>query len=111
MLERVKQLSTVGLLECVNACLRREASWLLWVMTPYNLVEVHGCFGGMYCHHIQDRRVNKGFICLLRGGCLVYSSVLKMEAVYSPETSMKFYQTTRHHKPHIVLNIVTDVRT
>jgi hypothetical protein len=34
-----------------------------------------------------------------QSACLTYSSILKMEAVHSSETSVNFYRTTRRHTP------------
>jgi hypothetical protein len=42
--------------------------------------------------------------------CMAYSSIMKMEAVRSFETSMNFYRTTRRHITEIPLFIVTAVR-
>jgi hypothetical protein len=105
----------------LNVYLRRELvdiCWykmskitVFWFVTPCSLVKVCGCFGGTYCLHIQDRRVRKGFTCcLLRDGCLIYSSNLKMEAVYSSETSANFYQSpnsTLHS--HCCENLNSDI--
>jgi hypothetical protein len=35
----------------------------------------------------------------LRSACFTYSSSLKLEAIRSSETSVNFYQTSRHHIP------------
>jgi hypothetical protein len=38
-------------------------------------------------------------VCILLVACLAYFSTLKMDAVYSSEMSVNFYQTTWHHIP------------
>jgi hypothetical protein len=52
-----------------------------------------------------DESINKAtssaesFSCFLLVACLAYSSILRMEAVHSFETSVNFYRNTRRHIP------------
>jgi hypothetical protein len=63
-----------------------------WDMTPCRSTEVCRCFGWTYCLHLQGRRVSKV-------ASDAYTSIPKMEAVRSSETSEIFYRTTRCHIP------------
>jgi hypothetical protein len=68
----------------------------------YRSVKVNRYFGGIYCVHFQTKRVAT---CLMLVYCLVYSSILKMEAVRSSETSLEFYRTTqRYNKEYHTLH-------
>jgi hypothetical protein len=87
---------------------------IFWGAIPCILVAVYRVFGGTYCLHLQDRRISQARItrkkhvwtlldgktsCLLLANCLVYSLVLKMEAIYSSGMSGKLYRTIRRHFP------------
>jgi hypothetical protein len=61
-------------------------------VTPCNQVQVYQGFRENYCHHLQVKsfpkeKRKKQFV-------LGFSSALKMGKFLSPETSIKFYQTT-----------------
>lgn len=53
---------------------------IFWDLTPYDLARVL----------LLDA-------CSLLASCLAHSWLLKMEALYSSETNVDFYQTTRYH--------------
>jgi hypothetical protein len=61
--------------------------------TPCGLVEVYQRFGGMYCLHLQDRRLSQKntsritLIAFCSSPCPAYSWTLWTEAVGSSETS------------------------
>jgi hypothetical protein len=65
---------------------------VLWDVSVLSLVEIHRRFGGTYLLLLQD-------ISLPLASCLVYSSTLKMEAVYYFEAPVNVYLTTRRHIP------------
>jgi hypothetical protein len=70
-------------------------SIIFWVMTPCSLFSCNRRFGGIYRLHLQGRRNNSASkqVCLLAEPV---SSTLKMEAIYSSETSVATQQTIRH---------------
>jgi hypothetical protein len=71
-------------------------------VTPCTAVEIYHTFGGTYCLHLHSLRVNIASIneeAVSRASFLLiifltHSSILKMEAVCSSETSANFYRTT-----------------
>jgi hypothetical protein len=88
--------------------LRFSQRWLkssvLWVGTPCSLVEVYWHFGGTHRFHSQDLGVNQArsqeqqlAACTLLVSRLAYTSTLKMEAIYSSETSVNFYRITQRY--------------
>jgi hypothetical protein len=54
---------------------------IFWDVKSCTLIKIHGCFRGMHCLHLQDRR---------------HSSNLKIQAAHYSETSVYFYQTIQH---------------
>jgi hypothetical protein len=65
----------------------------IWDGTPWSSSEGYQRFGGVYFLHFQDRRAE---LLLMLGFLLVssltYTPILKIGAVCSSETSVKFYQ-------------------
>jgi hypothetical protein len=68
-------------------------------VTPFSAVEIYHTFGGTYCLHLHSLRINTAstneeavswtsFLIIM---LLTYYSILKMEAVFSSETSANFY--------------------
>jgi hypothetical protein len=80
-------------------------SIIFWDITPGSPLNVNSRFGGTYRLHLQGRR-NK-FSKKLAGGNLLacwffaelISSIVKMEAICSTETSVDTQRTTRRHIP------------
>jgi hypothetical protein len=60
---------------------------VVWDVAPYSLVDVYRRFRGTCCFHHQGGNVYQTFIALM------------MEAASTSETSVNFYQTTRHNNP------------
>lgn len=73
----LKRTETVIWCHTIKCTLTKEIT-VVWNATPYILAEIYRRFGEAY-FRIDD------------------CSVLKMEATCSSETSVVFYQTTRHH--------------
>jgi hypothetical protein len=61
-------------------------SLIIWNMTPCNLFSCNRRFGGKYGLHLQILAE-------------MISSTLKMEAIFSSETSVATQQTTLRHIP------------
>jgi hypothetical protein len=64
--------------------------------TPRSLVGVYRIFEGAYCFLLQDQRVSQSSTRQVNTSvtcCLAHSSILKMEAVHSSETSVILYTT------------------
>jgi hypothetical protein len=58
----------------------------------------------LYCALFYGNCKTLLFTCFLVTSCLAYSLTLKMEAIYSFETSVNIYQTTQHYMAiHITL--------
>jgi hypothetical protein len=57
-------------------------STVSWGVTPCSLVEVHQCFWGMYCLHLQDQRVGHA---------------INQQDVSSKQSTLLWYQTTWSH--------------
>jgi hypothetical protein len=60
------------------------AGVILWDIKPCSLLKVNRRFGGTYRLHIQGQKISGKQDLVF---CSVYSSTLKMEAIYSSETS------------------------
>jgi hypothetical protein len=71
---------------------RNLKSIIFWDMTPCSLLSSNRRLGGTYRLHLQDRRT---LLVLAK----IISSTLKMEAIYSSETSVATQQTTRRLIP------------
>jgi hypothetical protein len=87
------------------------SQWWLWRVfasgdiTPCSRLKVNRCFGEICPLHLQCRRINQArnqdetafdtFFTLI--SCFAYSSRLKIEAIYSSETSANFQRTMRHY--------------
>jgi hypothetical protein len=70
-----------------------EALWsftIFWDITPCKPLKVNRRFGG------AELRLSPDFTLV---SCSAYSSILKMEAICSSETSIAFQRTTRRHIP------------
>jgi hypothetical protein len=61
---------------------------ILWDIMLCSLLKVNRPFGGICRLHLQGRRISSA--CFLLISFLAYSSVLKMEAARSSETSVDF---------------------
>jgi hypothetical protein len=93
--------------QCLNQLLYRVyllKSTLVSDVTPCIPVEFHRRFGGTYCLSFHGRRIPQASsknidIKQSLAVILVYFSALKMEAIRSSETSVKFYRTARRHMP------------
>jgi hypothetical protein len=70
---------------------------IFWDITPCSPLNVNRRFGETYHLHLQGRRLLD--TCFYAGSCLVYSSTLKMEALFSSETSIDIERTTRRYIP------------
>jgi hypothetical protein len=87
-------------------------SAVFWDATLRTLVELRHCFGGIYWHYFQRRRVCKetrqqeSWACLQLPmiSCFDYSSILKMEVIYSSETlvclQIAWHQSPEELSPH-----------
>jgi hypothetical protein len=63
-------------------------------VTPCSLSELCWFFGATYYLHLRNRIVSRKKR-TAKCACLSYSAALKMETLWSSETSIHFYQTTR----------------
>jgi hypothetical protein len=76
-------------------------SSIFWDITPYSSFKVNRRFGKTCSFHLQGRRIAS--LCLPPAfaliSCVAYSSILKMEAICSSETSVYFQRTTRRYIP------------
>jgi hypothetical protein len=76
---------------------------IFWDITPCNPLEVNRRFGEIYCLHFQRWRINRTRhqheSRWQEVSCSAYSSILKMEAIYSSETSIDFQRTTWRYIP------------
>jgi hypothetical protein len=69
----------------------------LWDVIPYSRIELRPHFGGIYCLHLQSRRIS-----LLRTCCQVArltSRPCRQGLNVSKKKSMNVYKTTRRHIP------------
>jgi hypothetical protein len=66
-------------------------------ITPCSLLKVNRHFGGTYRLHLQDQQSLPPAFML--ASCSAYSSTLKMEAIYSSETSVDFQRIIRRYIP------------
>jgi hypothetical protein len=76
-------------------------SAISWDETPYSSLKVNQRFGGTYGLPLHDRRIGRAgkqresnFTLVF---CSSYPSILKMEAIYSSETSIGFKRTTQRY--------------
>jgi hypothetical protein len=101
-----------------------EISYLhdIWDITSCSPLKVNRRFGGTYRLHLQSRRISRARdqresrwqaqeqsasrnfgLCLPPAftlvSCSAYSSTLKLEAIYSSESSVDFQRTTRRYMP------------
>jgi hypothetical protein len=76
-------------------------SIILWDITPCSPLEVSRRFGGTYRLYLQGRRISRARNQSEAGRKLwsVYSLTLKMEGIYSAETTFDFQRTTRCYIP------------
>jgi hypothetical protein len=82
-------------------------SFVFWDITPCSLLKARWYFGGTFTLHLQGRRINQSRnrhesrltnrVSSIIVTCLTYSLTLKMEAIYSSETSVDCQQATRHY--------------
>jgi hypothetical protein len=83
-------------------------SSVLWDIRPCSPLKVNRYFGGTCRFHLQSRRISQErngreagskqrYFTLL--SCLTYSSILKMKATCSSETSVDIQRTTRRYIP------------
>jgi hypothetical protein len=49
-----------------------------WGVTLCSLVDVHRCWGGTHCLHVEGQRVSKKWVCFLLATGFAYSLILKM---------------------------------
>lgn len=81
-----------------------------WNMTPGRLVNITRQFGGTCCHHLMDWRVsqssNSDAASFLLVSCLALSTAMKLELIYSSETSVNFYRTMSQKREFITSVIV-----
>jgi hypothetical protein len=67
---------------------------------PYSPLEVNRRFRRTYRLHVHGRRISRAVLgCILRADFLAYSSILKMEATCSSETSPDIQRTVRCYGP------------
>jgi hypothetical protein len=71
-------------------------SSIIWDITPCSLLKVYRRFGGICRLHLQGQVYAEQQISMKAGA---YTFTLKMEATYSPETSVHFKRTRRRHIP------------
>jgi hypothetical protein len=80
-------------------------STIFFDITPYSPLKVNRRFGGTYRLHLQSRRISRAknqreIRCQAElASCSAYSSTMKMEAIFSSETSGDFQRTTRRYIP------------
>jgi hypothetical protein len=77
-------------------------STIFWDIMPCSPLKVNRRFGGIYHLHLQDQRISRArnqHESRAVGFLLGYFSTLKMEAIYSSETSVDFQWTTRRYIP------------
>jgi hypothetical protein len=78
-------------------------STIFWNTTPCSPLKVNWRFGGTYHLHIQGQRIcrarNKCEAGGKRSSCSTYFSTLKMDALFSSETSVGFQLTTWRYIP------------
>jgi hypothetical protein len=70
----------------------------LWKVEGYHLLGYNAVQYGISWATFRINTLPPFKLCLL-ASCLPYSSTLKTEAVYSPETSVNVYRTTRRYIP------------
>jgi hypothetical protein len=90
---------------CCIICSINDLTTIIWgvLLVPFSPVEIHWCFGGIWCLYVQVSR-------FLLAACFCYCSNLKMETIRSSETSMRtglFIVTSRK----TVIFLVTALRT
>jgi hypothetical protein len=72
-----------------------------WGLMPYSTLKVTCRLGGTCCLYLQGQRISqtRSSTCYLlhASSCLVYSSPLKMEAIYSIKMSGDFQWTSQHY--------------
>jgi hypothetical protein len=73
-------------------------STIFWDRTQCSPLKINQRFGGTYCLHLLCFPPSLTLI-----SCSAYSSALKMEAIFSSETSVEFQRTTRRYIPKIDL--------
>jgi hypothetical protein len=69
---------------------------MFWVSTPFSPLKVSQRFGGTYHLYFQGRNISRT---RNQRESRCQSSILKIEATYSYETSVDFQRTTRLHIP------------
>jgi hypothetical protein len=82
-------------------------STIFWDITLCSPLNLNQRFEGIYCLHLHGRRIsrarNLSLLCLPLAftlvTCSIYSSTLKMEAIYFSETSVDIQRTTRRYIP------------
>jgi hypothetical protein len=68
-----------------------------YIRVEFHFFHLNYCLTGC---DIMWQAISLQFVsCLLLIACLAYCSTLKMESVFSSETSLNFYRTTRRHVP------------
>jgi hypothetical protein len=90
----------------LNLCTNVQLKSIIFLdITPCSPLKLNKSFGRTYHLHLQDRRLNRAKyqLFLLPAftlvSCSAYSSTLKMELIFSSETSVDFQRTTRHYIP------------
>jgi hypothetical protein len=82
-------------------------STVVWDVTQCSLLKINSGFEGTYRLHLQGRRIsgarnrreNRCPLLATYFHARAYSSTLKMEAIYTPETSIDFQRATRRYIP------------
>jgi hypothetical protein len=76
---------------------------ILWDITPCIPLKVNPRFGGTSpsSSGSKNKPRKKPELCFHAGFLLAYSLTLKMEAIYSSETSVDFQRTTRRYIPEV----------
>jgi hypothetical protein len=91
---------------CLKRCSNMEfpKSSIFCDIAPCSRLKVSHSFGGTCRFHLQIRRISQARNQREAGikQSLAYSSILKMEATYSSETSVGFQRTTRCYIPELL---------
>jgi hypothetical protein len=82
---------------------------IFWDVIPCSTLNVNGSFGEASPSSVSKNKLSLRLLahCFMLVSCLAYSSTLKVEAVYSFETSVHFQRTTRRYMPELISSVCT----